>query len=170
MASTESIIVLQLNSSRKAVLIQEHFCSKERFQQHSRARSPGLPIWGRQTSDDTLIDAAVLAGCLGRRWLHVPSAAQTAAIETVSIDQGTTKAGGKQTGSGDASLSWPGRSKLCGDISEGCVGEEVTLCGWVHRQRDMGGLSFSDIRDHTGIFQARSPTIVSPEGVSFTPE
>ena len=54
-----------------------------------------------------------------------------------------------------ATLSWPGRSHLCSGISEDNVDEEVRICGWVHRNRNMGGLVFSDIRDHTGIFQAR---------------
>lgn len=34
------------------------------------------------------------------------------------------------------------------------VGEEVTLCGWVHIRRDMGKLIFLDVRDMTGIVQA----------------
>jgi len=82
--------------------------------------------------------------------------AQAAAAEAAVVERATGKGGGSQGGrdEGGGSLSWPGRSRLCGDVSESCVGEEVTLCGWVHRQRDMGGLSFTDVRDHTGILQA----------------
>ena len=45
------------------------------------------------------------------------------------------------------------RSHLCGDIRAGQIGEAVTLCGWIHRRRDHGGVIFLDVRDHKGIVQ-----------------
>ena len=45
------------------------------------------------------------------------------------------------------------RSHYCGEIGTAQVGEEVTVCGWVHRRRDHGGVIFLDIRDRTGIVQ-----------------
>lgn len=45
------------------------------------------------------------------------------------------------------------RSHYCGEINTAQVGEEVQVCGWVHRRRDHGGVIFLDIRDRTGIVQ-----------------
>ena len=45
------------------------------------------------------------------------------------------------------------RSHYCGEINSAHVGEEVEVCGWVHRRRDHGGVIFLDIRDRTGIVQ-----------------
>ena len=38
------------------------------------------------------------------------------------------------------------------------MGTKVTVCGWVDKRRDLGGLLFLDIRDHSGILQAVSST------------
>lgn len=45
------------------------------------------------------------------------------------------------------------RSHYCGDLRASEEGQEVTVCGWVQRQRDLGQLIFVDLRDRTGIVQ-----------------
>ena len=45
------------------------------------------------------------------------------------------------------------RSHYCGQVDESLIGEEVAVCGWVHRRRDHGGVIFVDLRDREGLLQ-----------------
>ena len=45
------------------------------------------------------------------------------------------------------------RSEYCGLVHRGHLGQAVTLCGWVHRRRDHGGVIFIDLRDREGLVQ-----------------
>ena len=45
------------------------------------------------------------------------------------------------------------RSHYCGSVAAPHIDQTVTICGWVHRRRDHGGVIFIDLRDHTGLVQ-----------------
>jgi len=45
------------------------------------------------------------------------------------------------------------RTHYCGDVTEALLDQEVTLCGWVNRRRDHGGVIFVDLRDREGLVQ-----------------
>ena len=45
------------------------------------------------------------------------------------------------------------RTDYCGDLRLSDAGRTVSVCGWVQRQRDLGGLIFVDLRDRTGLVQ-----------------
>jgi len=45
------------------------------------------------------------------------------------------------------------RDIYCGQITKDHIGKKLSLCGWIHRRRDHGGIIFIDLRDYTGIVQ-----------------
>ncbi|MEO0316638.1 MAG: aspartate--tRNA ligase [Pseudomonadota bacterium] len=45
------------------------------------------------------------------------------------------------------------RTNYCGLTTEALMGQTVSLCGWVHRRRDHGGVIFIDLRDREGLVQ-----------------
>jgi aspartyl-tRNA synthetase len=62
------------------------------------------------------------------------------------------------------------RSHYCGLVTEALLGQTVTLCGWVNRRRDHGGVIFVDLRDREGYVQVvcdpdRPETFKTAEGL-----
>ncbi len=45
------------------------------------------------------------------------------------------------------------RTVMCGEITTDYIGKKITIMGWVHRRRDLGGLIFLQLRDRSGISQ-----------------
>jgi len=56
------------------------------------------------------------------------------------------------------------RTHYCGEVDEKITGQPVTLCGWVARRRDLGGLIFLGIRDVAGTVQV----VVEPDSPAFS--
>jgi aspartyl-tRNA synthetase len=56
------------------------------------------------------------------------------------------------------------RTQLCGEVNEQLAGQDVQLCGWVDRRRDLGGLIFIGLRDHAGVVQV----VVEPDSPAFS--
>lgn len=56
------------------------------------------------------------------------------------------------------------RTHRCGEITERLEGQAVTLCGWVDRRRDLGGLIFLGLRDVAGVIQV----VIEPDSQAFT--
>lgn len=75
----------------------------------------------------------------------------TAAAAPPTVDNTTTLA--------LAPLQWGGRDTDAGALRESDAGRRVTVAGWVHRSRALGGKTFVDVRDSSGLLQ-----IVSPDG------
>ncbi|PRQ22216.1 putative aspartate--tRNA ligase [Rosa chinensis] len=63
-------------------------------------------------------------------------------------------------------LLWVPRTAFCGQLSADDVGKRVTLCGWVALHRVHGGLTFLNLRDHTGSVQVTTLPDAFPEAHS----
>ncbi|KAK3012006.1 hypothetical protein RJ639_011264 [Escallonia herrerae] len=93
------------------------------------------------------------------------SATQPSSLETSVI----TKSHHSPVPSRDT-LEWVSRTGFCGQLSESDVGKRVRVCGWVALHRVHGGLTFLNLRDHTGIVQVATLPDEFPEAHSVVNE
>lgn len=77
-----------------------------------------------------------------------------AAVDASAIDI-DTQAAGYAAFALDSRMTWPSRTHAAGTLTAADAGKDVVVCGWVDRNRNLGGLGFMDVRDHTGLLQVR---------------
>jgi len=70
-------------------------------------------------------------------------------------------------GMGGRRVAFSKRTIQCGEVSEEQIGQQVTLNGWVNRNRDQGGIAFIDLRDRTGVVQVTIDGGVVPEALEI---
>jgi aspartyl-tRNA synthetase len=82
-----------------------------------------------------------------------PTAAAAAAAATTAPP---TPAPATAPGEVTRDMVWAGRTADAGTLGPADVGRTVTVAGWVHRARALGGKTFVDVRDATGLLQVVS--------------
>ena len=55
------------------------------------------------------------------------------------------------------------RSHYCGEITSKNLDQEVTICGWIHKRRDHGGVIFLDVRD----IKCICPAVIKPANAAY---
>ena len=55
------------------------------------------------------------------------------------------------------------RTHTCGELNASNINQKVTLCGWIQKIRNLGGMTFIDLRDRYGITQLAFNAETNPE-------
>ena len=103
--------------------------------------------------------ATIVASASPRRGFRPPHPSSPRATVAADAEAAAASSSASSSSSAAASkylggaLTWPSRTRGCGTLGEEDDGDVVQLCGWVDKQRDMGGIVFADVRDHTGLCQ-----------------
>ena len=96
--------------------------------------------------------ATIVASASPRRGFRAPNPSSPRAPAAADAEAAASSSSAASKYLGGA-LTWPSRTRGCGTLGEEDDGDVVQLCGWVDKQRDMGGIVFADVRDHTGLCQ-----------------
>ena len=183
LASTAFSSILS-SSSARAILSRPPAPASVAASARSRLALATLPVFGTPALRRGVVAMSAASAAFAparasarlsahRRASPIPAAALPPALRRVargvagSASRARTRAVADPSSDADAppdaaasllspELTWPSRSHLCGLLREANEGETVTLCGWVDKQRDMGGIVFADVRDHTGLVQVVS--------------
>ncbi|CAJ1936846.1 unnamed protein product [Sphenostylis stenocarpa] len=94
------------------------------------------------------------------------SASTTPSIQPPTSAAETLTSNAKPPVGRTESLEWVNRTAFCGELSSSDVGKRVQLCGWVALHRVHGGLTFLNLRDHTGIVQVTTLPAEFPDAHS----
>ncbi|KAG9440010.1 hypothetical protein H6P81_020175 [Aristolochia fimbriata] len=88
-----------------------------------------------------------------RRYCAVSTSASAGSPSATSSVTKTGNPDSQHVNSDDNTMEWIGRTAYCGVLTDKDVGKRVRLCGWVALHRIHGGVTFVNLRDHTGIVQ-----------------
>lgn len=107
------------------------------------------------TSCTPLHTKAVSAALHARQSRHSPSCNpfRPNAAASVDVEPLDAQSAGYSTFTLDSQMTWPSRTHGAGSLTANDAGKDITVCGWVDRNRNLGGLGFMDVRDHTGLLQ-----------------
>lgn len=143
------------NTANKTTVrpIQQHSCVKNARAMTTMMFSSSSSASTRTRGGDNLSRATTTRKKQRHRFQRRAIASSSVAAEAGGDEPSSSSSSSSSNKHVSSLLSWPTRTTLCGSLNISSVGEKVSLCGWVDKQRDMGGICFADVRDHSGLVQ-----------------